>query len=419
VIAGFDHINRSYGEVLDAISSTQHGVWITGGTLLAASMRAPYAGDLDLIFAGSQADLKSKLVSINAAYQELPRGIIRAELPDGNHMDLCASNHFGRSENIINYLDSFHLSSVSRAQNITTGEILSTERNDLFYDDRILRFNEASSIKSSDAFATSRAIKRQINGFNVEASEECSLFVESTDKVLLSNYINDDGSASVLKKIYGIATLAIPDGVSFFLCRGVVRNAVHYGLSVWDDIDVITESPRSEVIDVLKRSGIEFTINYFGNPKIRTNLGIPVDIICTDGLSIAETAKQFVLNMDRLVWNHVDEKVLCDAVDERNIRLRKIEILRENRNSWDLRGLRYSIIKSYYHAIRDECLVPKEYIDYETTRNLSYFEESNIYRLSLEIKSTKNRENIKKLLSSFDSSQKNDILSKYSEFLIY
>lgn len=403
-------------ETINDSASSQS--WLTGSTLLASDLSVPYSGDIDLLIDCSKERLEVSLVAQGINYEVTYFGALRISLRDGNSADLYASEAFRDESAIHEHLEKYDFSCVSQALNISTNRRISTPKCREAIRNREFRLNTDYSFVPEDTVSLIKRYWVFQRFFGLRSSDERTRkfiinleeSVNSTDALI--------GGRRTVEYVSKSVSEMFDSELNVTPSRGIVRNSLIGGVSVWDDYDVLISVDTESCQNLLCERSIPFTVNYFGMPKARNFVGQKVDFICSPEKMQESRLKRFVHNIDRVAWHPHDRKFFCPSEEISQLQRGELELDLAGIDRMIERSRNFYLLKTAYYIALYGFTVSAEVMNALKSRiYIDRFCQSCAVRMTMELLCRAPQDRLSNFSSKYHDLQKGCALEIVSSLL--
>jgi hypothetical protein len=376
-----------YRKIIDYLLGSQiKDIWMTGGTLLGVRLRLPYYGDLDLLVGAPSEFVEMGLSGLGLSIIRSPFGALRCTVEDGSHIDMVCNTNFSSTSQVQAFLEEYHFSCVSAAQNILTNELVCSSQNISDFKSRVFSFGCKYIRAKSDALPNLKRISAYQNYFGLTARDSKTSCYYRRERAAVARHFAMTTPVEQLEFANNELKKYLPQGCTYYLCRGYVRNALCRQLGIWDDLDVLVLASTKECEDHLVEIGVDYISNYFGMPKLKSNRGQKIDLICIGNRDPISFLNDFVINLDRIAWDSRNGTFVGEQSVMECIKNGVVDIDPQSLLNYPLQQRAYFHIKSvYFCALYDKNPSKRLEGAFRSPILISEFDMSNAFKLAIEL----------------------------------
>ncbi|OIQ94368.1 poly A polymerase head domain protein [mine drainage metagenome] len=348
-----------YDNELDKLATVfDDKLWIVGGWVRNAALGYKYAGDIDCIVPFTVEDINKRLVRLGFKSTRTSFGGHRVYLNDGNYIDVMGTYEYVDSTDILKALRGFNFSANSVAVNYRTKRLLCTSDFEHDMRTRTVRVRSGARYRREGMpIYLFRDYETLINYYDFSPSADSEHEKINAEILELKESVNhlsfDDAMKSASKQIQFL----LPEKKQGWIVRGFVRATYLGELQYWDDIDVIVDARNEELLKHLAIVFPNYTLNYFGHPKVFLDKA-RVDIwTLQEGETIDSAMSKFCHNVDMLAWSVNGASLETTGMNMRELEDRLLTINEQILSNTKSSDIDYCAIKSVYLLIRHQFTV--------------------------------------------------------------
>lgn len=358
------HVYREY--LVGLKEALQSNIYLYGGWPLSYLLKKSYFGDLDIVIDLSFQEIEKRLNHLGIVFQRNAHNTIRVPLSDGNYADLNSLYDAEKRNSPVEFLDTTTFTVNGFAVEIPSGKCFRCSLFEKDFSRKEFGLNPGNDLAKQRPLSVIRNGDILTNYYGLSFNSLTDLRWKAV-KSLQNSWPTsvEFQQTDLLLAIKSAIHQYLPKNNNKYLTRGVVRCALLNEFTVWDDVDIFIEADRNTLIQHCRDVGVEYMLNFFGDPKLLLPHGQTVDLIPVDSSAeLLGRMKNFFHDCDQICWDWQTEKLFDPIKSKNKIMSRRLCIPQHFNETFFPNDLGYYALKCLYLIVRHNMTFDGECLEF-------------------------------------------------------